>query len=150
MEADQAARAAALERLSPFVGEWQVDASFPGSLPGRSVFEWTLNGQYLVQRAQAPDPAPDALCVVAPQPDGQSYTQHYFDSRGVVRLYAMTFDDGVWRLVRESADFSPLPFAQRFTGTFNDDGNTIAGTWEKTNDAGEWELDFAGTYRRRA
>jgi hypothetical protein len=37
-------------------------------------------------------------------------------SRGVVRIYAMTFDDGVWILRRESADFTPLAFAQRFVG----------------------------------
>jgi hypothetical protein len=26
-----------------------------------------------------------------------AYTQHYYDSRGVVRLYAMTFADGCGR-----------------------------------------------------
>ena len=49
---------------------------------------------------------------------------------GVARLYAMTLDAGTWTLLRESPDFSPLDFAQRFTGTFSDDGDTIRGTWE--------------------
>ena len=79
-----------------------------------------------------------------------SYTQHYFDSRGVVRLYAMTFADGVWTLTRESPDFTPLEFRQRFTGRFGADGNTISGAWEKGRDGGEWEHDFTLTYRRAA
>ena len=92
--------------------------------------------------------APDSLAIVAADPRTGGYTQHYFDSRGVVRLYAMTFTDGVWTLIREAPDFSPLDFRQRFTGTFSADGNTITGAWEKTADGGEWEHDFALTYRR--
>ena len=45
-----------------------------------------------------------------------------------VRLYAMTFRDGIWTLVRSSPDFTPLDFSQRFTGRFSADGNTISGT----------------------
>ena len=60
----------------------------------------------------------------------------------------MTFADGVWTLTRESPDFTPLGFRQRFTGTFSEDQNTITGAWESArNDAG-WEHDFALTYRR--
>jgi len=66
----------------------------------------------------------------------------------VVRLYAMTFADGVWTLTRELPDFTPLEFRQRFTGTFGSDGSTISGAWEKGRDGGEWEHDFALTYRR--
>src|SRR5690348_16055459 len=79
---------------------------------------------------------------------GGAYTQHYFDSRGVVRLYAMTLAGGVWTLTRESPDFTPLDFRQRFTGTFSADGNTIDGAWESGRDGGGWEHDFALTYRR--
>jgi len=34
------------------------------------------------------------------------------------------------------------------TGTFSADGNTISGAWESGRDNGEWEHDFALTYRR--
>jgi hypothetical protein len=34
-------------------------------------------------------------------------------------------------LLRESADFSPCDFAQRFTATFSGDGDRIDGAWEK-------------------
>ena len=45
-------------------------------------------------------------------------------------------------------DFSPLDFAQRYTGTFSDDGTTIAGRWEIAHDGSTWEHDFDLTYTR--
>ena len=72
-----------------------------------------------------------------------------FDSRGVVRVYAMTFGDGAWTLQRTRPDFRPLSFAQRFLGTFTADGNTIDSRWESSQDGGAtWELDFELTFRR--
>src|SRR5918993_347618 len=50
--------------------------------------------------------------------------------------------------VPEAPDFSPLDFAQRFTGTFSDDGTTIAGRWEIAHDGSTWEHDFDLTYVR--
>ena len=149
-------RADALARLDVFVGDWSLEARFPGQEQApsgvlvRSWFEWALDGQFLLQRTEVPVPAaPDSLAIVAADPRTGGYTQHYFDSRGVVRLYAMTFTDGVWTLIREAPDFSPLDFRQRFTGTFSADGNAITGAWEKTADGGgEWEHDFALIYRR--
>jgi hypothetical protein len=149
MPMHQAADNAALKRLEPFVGEWNLETSFPDSPVGRSVFEWILDGQFLVQRSEVPHPdAPDGFSIVGPDPDGDGYTQHYFDSRGVVRLYAMTFRDGVWTLSREKADFSPLPFSQRFNGTFSDDGRVITARWESSEDGANWELDFELTYTK--
>jgi hypothetical protein len=54
----------------------------------------------------------------------------------------------VWTLTRESPDFTPLDFRQRFIGTFSEDGNTISGAWEKNLNGAGWEHDFALTYRR--
>src|SRR5690242_11430640 len=143
-------RSAALARLDIFVGEWTVEAGFRENGPaGRSRFEWELDGQFLVQRTEIPVPeAPDGLMIVSLDPTTGGYTQHYYDSRGVVRLYAMTLAEGVWTLTREAPDFTPLDFRQRFTGTFSADGNTIDGAWESGRDGGGWEHDFALTYRR--
>lgn len=149
---DGSAGQEALERLDVLVGEWEVEADLPGPpAPAvRSVFEWTLDGRFLVQRTEIPIPgAPDSMAIVAVDPETGAYTQHYFDSRGVVRVYAMSLADGVWRLLREAPDFSPLAFRQRFTGHVGDDGDTIRGTWEKSM-AGSttWEHDFTLIYRR--
>jgi hypothetical protein len=149
-------RADALARLDVFVGEWVIEARFPGDQStteegprGRSRFEWDLGRQVLLQRTEVGVPgAPDSLTIVSTDPKTGAYTQHYYDSRGVTRLYVMTFDSRVWTLTRESPDFSPLDFAQRFTGTFSADGNTISGGWEKRLDGRDWQHDFALTYRR--
>ncbi|WP_435118189.1 hypothetical protein [Amycolatopsis thermoflava] len=89
---------------------------------------------------------PDSLSLVGPADGG--YTQHYFDSRGVSRLYAMTFDGARWTLRRETADFTPLDFAQRFTGVFSADSDRIDGAWEKRMPDGDWEPDFELVYTR--
>ncbi len=151
---DQAARDAALGRLDALVGTWNLEAVFPNNptevLRGaRSVFAWMKGRRLLIQRTEVPAPeAPDSISMIAFDPKSGAYTQHYFDSRGVVRLFAMTFRDGAWTLVRDAPDFSPLDFAQRFTGTFRDDGDTIRGAWDKSDDGSTWHKDFDLTYRR--
>jgi hypothetical protein len=146
-------RLARLQRLEPFVGEWRIEApAFPLAPQladaARSTFEWTLGGAFLLQRASVPVPeAPDGLTVIGPD-EGVGYTQHYFDSRGIARLYAMTFDGRDWTLERHGPDFSPLPFHQRWLGTFSADGNTIEGRWETSPDGRDWELDFELAYRQ--
>jgi hypothetical protein len=138
--------------LDVLVGEWSVELPSPdgseATSRGRSVFEWVLGRSYLLQRTEAPVPeAPDTLAVVSAADDG--FLLHYYDSRGVTRLYEMTLAGGVWRLERNAADFSPLPFHQRFTGTFSDDRTVVHGTWETSPDGVSWERDFDLVYRRR-
>jgi hypothetical protein len=150
---DPAAHKVAMERLEPLIGEWSLDAAFPSVPPtgpvGRTVFEWTLDGQFLIQRSEIPHPAaPVGFCIVGFDLEAKKYVQHCFDSRGVARVYAMTFDDGVWELTRKAPDFSPLDFFQRFIGTFSADGETIEGAWETSEDGSTWERDFGLTYRR--
>jgi hypothetical protein len=154
-------RADALARLDVFVGEWVMEARFPGDEPApssaiegggsmaHSRFEWALDRQFLLQRTEIPIPeAPDSLMIVSVDPETGAYTQHYYDARGVVRRYAMTLADGVWTLTRESPDFTPLDFRQRFIAAFSDDGNTISGAWEKSLSGAGWEHDFALAYHR--
>jgi hypothetical protein len=146
-------RVARLERLQPFVGEWRIEAPalpLPNELAdsARTTFEWTLGGAFLLQRSSVPVPeAPDGLSVIGPDA-GDGYTQHYLDSRGIARLYTMTFDARDWNLERHTADFSPLAFHQRWLGTFSADGETIHGRWETSPDGRDWELDFELAYQR--
>ena len=86
--------------LTPFIGEWSVEADLPPPGPagvaGRTSFAWLLGQRFVVQNAVVEHAdAPDAHMIIAPdarRPGG--YLQHYFDSRGVVRVYEMTFDAG--------------------------------------------------------
>ena len=150
MSNDEAARHPMLERLDAIVGEWSIEASIDPEETARAVFEWVLGGQFLMERSEVADvpEAPDGIAIVGVDRDGEGYTQHYFDSRGVARLYSMTFRDGVWTLLRDAADFTPLDFWQRFTGELSPDGSTITGRWETSQDGSTWEHDFDLTYRK--
>jgi hypothetical protein len=138
--------------LEPLIGSWVVEAEFPtlGVVRGRATFDWLLGRRFVLQRSESDHAdAPDSHSVLAPDaglPDG--WLLHYFDSRGVVRLYAMAWDGRTWTLTRRAPDFSPLDFAQRFTAELADDGDTLTGAWFTATDGGEWQLDFRLTYRR--
>src|SRR5215207_9169094 len=122
------------KQLERFIGEWIMQVAFPGApllSGGRVVFEWMTGEQFLIERWEVPVPeAPDGLAIIGCDEGRGTFRQHYFDSRGIARVYQMSLEDGVWRLWRETPDFSPLEFAQRYTGRFSDDGRTIAGRWE--------------------
>jgi hypothetical protein len=146
----EATRSAAVGKFDVLVGEWELEAEFSGMEPmrgARSTFEWVLDGRFLLQRTEVPvAEAPDSLALVGVDPDSGSYLQHYYDSRGVARVYMMTMDDGVWQLFRDRADFSPLEFCQRFLGAFGDGGDVIRGAWEISEDGQDWRHDFTLTY----
>ena len=82
------------------------------------------------------------VCVIGCDAANGRYFQLYSDDRNVCRVYEMSIGDGEWRLWREGE-----PFAQRFTATISDDGNTIDGRWE-LNEGDGWRTDFELTYRR--
>ena len=136
-----------MKEFEPLIGHWGTGAALgPSATLGHTTFEWLEGGGYVIQRATADDPAlPSGVMVIGPTADGSRVVQHYFDSRGVARVYEISLEDGVWRLWREPAHDGD--FAQRFTGRFRNDGRTIAGAWER-RDGAEWVLDFELYYSR--
>lgn len=147
---DQPTAENALRRLAPLVGEWTMEASWPNGDPwpggGRMTVEWHDSGALLVQRTTVDLPeAPATVSVIGCDGANGTYTQLYTDDRGVCRVYAMTIDARVWTLTRQGE-----PFAQRFTGTFGDDGDTISGRWEAAEDGIHFVTDFDLVYRRVA
>lgn len=137
-----------MEDLEPLVGRWRVegDNSVDPAEPlvAEASFEWLSGGRWLVQRWSS-DVAvfPDGIAVLG-EVDGGGLVQHYFDSRGVARLYGTSLEDGIWRLWREG---SGDDFSQRFVGRFSEPGDEISGAWERT-EGGEWIHDFDIVYRR--
>jgi hypothetical protein len=138
------ARPTALGLLDVLVGEWTQLVTGHGDPVGTLTFEWSLDERYLVQRSSLPAPFPDSLAVIEYDEVAEEFRQHYFDSRGVTRVYRMTLDGAEWTLRRTERDFSPLDFMQRFAATLSDDGRSIEGRWEQSHDGGStWEHDFA-------
>ena len=115
-------RADPSEGLAVLVGDWKTNA--PGmDAEGRTTFEWLEGGGFLIERSTVARPEfPNSVSIIGPTgPDG-GLQQHYFDSRGVARVYEMTLANGTWTLFREGPDWP-----QRYVGRISDDGNTIAG-----------------------
>ena len=148
---NQSTETAARERLQALIGQWRTVAGPPeGPLwpgEGRVGFSWFGEGApLLVQRWHVDLPeAPDGVAVIGCDGKSDGYYQLYTDERDVQRIYAMSLDGGVWKLWRDGE-----PFAQRFTGTFSPDGDTIEGRWEAAEDGVTWRTDFDVTYTRVA
>ena len=142
-----------MDDLKVLIGEWSLEMTMPGGKPSgdvgaRVTFE-PMGEKFLLERWTVPVPeAPDGIAVIGYDEGRGTLLQHYFDERGVARVYAMSLENGVWKLERTKPDFSPLEFTQRFTGTFSSDGRTIEGRWEICHDGSTWEHDFDLTYRR--
>jgi hypothetical protein len=99
-----------------FSGGQPAFSSAAGDAPQvRSRPGWALGRQFLLQRTEIPVPgAPGSLTIVSAGPQADAYTQHYHDSRGVARWYAMTLAGAVCTLTRESPDVTPLDFPAAF------------------------------------
>src|SRR6266545_7827212 len=90
----------ALEPLDVFVGEWNMSPSPAGDAGGdlhaRTTFEWLTGGHFLVQRWEVEYPeVPDGIAIIGFDTEKSTYRQHYFDSRGVARVYEMDLAEGV-------------------------------------------------------
>ena len=139
-----------IEDLDVLVGRWTMTASFNsgGTLPlAETTFEWLEGRTFLVQRWRVDHPdAPDGIAVIGFDAEKAMLLQHYFDSRGVARVYEMSITGETWQLLRIGKDFS-----QRYIGAFDESHDVITGSWEASNDDGAtWEHDFDLTYTRAA
>jgi hypothetical protein len=152
----------ALEPLNRFVGSWVTEATHP-ALPdvvvhGNASFEWLAGQRFLILRSRNDHPDfPDSISIIgftdvdragadanaSAASGGSRLCMHYFDSRGVFRVYEVNVDAEAWRLWRNAPGFS-----QRFTGSFADSGNTIAGRWQLCEDDVNWNDDLQIVYRR--
>jgi hypothetical protein len=157
-----AASNSALQPLERFVGTWSTEATHP-SLPGvvvrgTVVVEWLEGNRFLIHRARSDHPDfPDSISILGATDQDRvddatgdtsasrqpRLTMHYFDSRGVFRVYDLSADAEALRFSRSAPAFS-----QRFTGTFADGGDTIVGRWQLSRDDLSWDDDLSITYRR--
>ena len=145
---DQPTAAEALKKLEPLLGDWALEAIPPGGEPwpgeASASFEWHESGQLLVERTEISLPeAPNTVAVIGCDAANATYYQLYTDDRGVCRIYEMSIDAEEWRLWRHGE-----PFAQRFSGRFEDGGATIRGRWELAEAGEDFRTDFDLIFRR--
>ena len=146
-----------LQRLGKrLVGTWATEATHP-ALPGAfirgsSEVGWLDGERFLIYRSTYDHPdIPNATSILG---DTDGLHMHYFDSRGVHRIYGVTVTDDGWEMGM-SRDASAVsfaaghaPFSQRMTFTFEDGDRTISGRGELSHDDVNWEEDLQITFRR--
>ena len=101
----------ALEPLNRFVGSWVTEATHP-ALPnvvvhGTASFEWLEGQRFLILRSRNDHPDfPDSISIIgftdvdragadagaSAASSGSRLCMHYFDSRGVFRVYEVNVD----------------------------------------------------------
>lgn len=152
-----------LEPLDRLVGSWTTEMTHPAMpgvvVHGTVVIEWLEGERFLIYRARTDHAKfPDSLAIIGDAEHDRAdnaappgalveprLSMHYYDSRGVFRFYEVSADDHAWRIWRDAPGFS-----QRFTGTYIDNGNTIAGLWQLRHEDPHWNDDLKITYRRRS
>jgi hypothetical protein len=134
------ARNDAYERLEALIGRWRTEGwtrEAPGAPAARidavDTYERLPGGALLhLVDARVGDQEVEGAELIGHDPERQTYLTQYFGSDGPTAYEAtLTEEDGalVWRM-RSAAD--------RFTGRFSDDGNSITGHWEAVEAESNW------------
>jgi hypothetical protein len=146
-----------MKQFDPLVGEWHGEGEMPIDPPMKISVEAKISrlGKFIVFSTLAkPVEVPDSVSIIGGAPEGEPQPMHYFDSRGVKRLFMMAVEGStlkIWRAPGEDWNGPDGPgFNQRFSGEISPDGKKITGRWERgMGDAGDrWEIDFPINYVR--
>jgi hypothetical protein len=135
-----------LAAFDSLVGEWTIEATHPMSpstvVNGHMTYEWLEGERFLIQRSSNDHPDfPDSISVIGVA--DEELTAHYFDSRGVFRIYRVAMEGDTLRMWRDAPGFS-----QRLEAKLSDDGTTLAGVWQLSRDDETWADDLAVTFTR--
>jgi steroid delta-isomerase-like uncharacterized protein len=135
-----------LEAFDSIVGEWTLEAThpmFPAMVvKGHMTYEWLEGERFLIQRSSNDHPDfPDSISVIGFV--DEKLVAHYFDSRGVFRIYAVAMEGDTLRMWRDEPGFS-----QRLEAKLSDDGATLAGVWQLSRDDETWADDLAIAFTR--
>jgi hypothetical protein len=141
------------ERLGALVGRWKTegwtiaaDGAPPLRIDAVDTYEWLPGGFALLHHvdAQVGDKKVEGAEIIGYHPARRSYVTQYFGSDGPGAYEASLQHEHrglVWRMRSET---------ERFTGSFSDDGDTIAGHWELLDDDSHWQPWMDVTLTRQA
>jgi hypothetical protein len=128
----------AIDRL---LGTWEFTmhhSAMSEPVTGRQRYERVLDGAFVLQHWTYYHPDfPDAMAMLS----GDRY--HYFDVRGITRIFDLRVDDAGWSMIRLDEASS-----QRHTARFRGP-DVMESTGEMSHDGGvTWQPDFTMTHRR--
>lgn len=147
-----------MKEFEPLIGEWHGEGEMPIE-PTMTIFEEArierLGKLIVFSSVSEPAEVPDSVSIIGGTRDGEPQPMHYFDTRGVKRLFMTAVEGSTWKIWRAPGEDWNGPhgpgFNQRFIGEISADGTTIEGRWERgMGDAGDqWEIDVSITYFRK-
>jgi hypothetical protein len=147
-----------MKDFETLIGEWHGEGVIAVDPPMRISAEMKMErlGKFIVlSSVGAPAEVPDTISIIGGAPDGEPQPMHYFDSRGVKRLYLTAVEGSTWKIWWAPGEDWNGPhgpgFNQRFIGAISADGKTIDGRWERGMGAAgdQWEIDFPIRYVRK-
>ncbi|MFC0674320.1 hypothetical protein [Brachybacterium hainanense] len=130
-----------MRTLDRLAGSWAFTmqhCAVAEPVTGTQTYRWVLDDAFLQQdwAYDRPD-FPDAVSMLA------EHRLHYFDVRGIVRVFELELEESGWSMIRRDDDFW-----QRLNSRFIDD-DTIEGSGELSYDEGAtWEHDYSLVCRR--
>ncbi len=127
------------------VGEWITEATHPATpgtvVHGTASVQWLEGEQFLIFRSRSDHPDfPDSISIIG---DTDGLRMHYFDSRGIHRIYEMTVTNDGWEIARDAPEFS-----QRLRVMFAEENNTMIGKSKLSEDHATWNDDLEINYYR--
>ena len=127
--------------LDRLLGTWNVTmqhVAMPEAVPGRHVYQRVLQDAFVMLQASFDHPdVPDATALLS------EAALHYFDVRGVTRVFDLEITDEGWTMIRRDSDFW-----QRSSATFRGP-DEMQGSGQNSDDCGAtWQHDFLMSYAR--
>jgi hypothetical protein len=141
----------ALNELQFLIGNWKTkvyNASFLNSpseeIIGKTSFEWFEDETFIIVRSELMENGPPGAVSIINRDDANGQcVMIYYDSRGVSRIYNMSFADKIWKLWRDAPGFN-----QKFEGAVSDNVNIIDAAWYAMEDGKTWVHDFNIRYEK--
>ena len=133
-----------LKQLDVLLGEWVGTSKAYPEGHGHLTVTLTEDGRFLrIESREEDERFPHSTQLVGADDARDECTVLYYDSRGVHRVYLMTVMAREWKMWRDAPKFN-----QRYIGKISDDGESIAGQWEMSEDGKSWKVDFDITYEK--
>jgi hypothetical protein len=104
--------------FEPLIGEWHGEGEVPMKPPMKISVEAKIErlGKFIVMSAVGePAEMPASVAIIGGAPDGEPQPMHYFDARGVKRLFMMALEGSTWKIWRPPARIGTAPTAPAST-----------------------------------
>jgi hypothetical protein len=140
---------AARRSLQKFVGEWKTEGVVKATgasvsemtISGRDSYEWLPGQFFLLHRVEVRmgESKVQAVEIIGYDQGAGHYVTYSFDSEGTKSEYTAHLDGNDWKIFGKT---------ERFSGCFSNDGNTLSGTWEKSEQGTTWQAWMQVTLTR--